>query len=178
MVKVIKYYLLLIPNYITVFHFKNKYLLIIKYKQKAHYLKVKTAYCLIFIQNRLVLILTYTKAWEVFILIKKTMFELLIKTYKKIKLVGTGFKVTTVKNFLTKMLVFKLGFSHSIYLKVHDNITYLCCQSVRVFLISNTLTNLINLSFLIKSLKLTDVYSGKGIFYYNEQFKLKPLKSK
>jgi ribosomal protein L6P/L9E len=100
-----------------------------------------------------------------------------MKTYKQIKLVGTGFKVNTINKFVTNMLVFKLGFSHSIYLKVYNNITYLCCQYIKVFLISDSITNLIDLNFLIKSLKLTDVYNGKGIYYYNERFKLKPLKS-
>jgi ribosomal protein L6P/L9E len=130
-----------------------------------------------FIKSNLVLLLIHNTAWQISILIKKFLLELLIKTYKQIKLVGTGFKVNTINNFLINVLVFKLGFSHFIYLKTSCNITHFSHLSLKVFLISDSITNLINLSFLIKSLKLTDVYNGKGIFYYNEQFKLKPLKS-
>jgi hypothetical protein len=173
----IKKHILLIPSYITVLYFSNKYLLVIKYKLKVYYLKLKIKHCLTFIQNYLILIVIHSELCQIVIKIKKVMFGLLIRIYKKIKLVGTGFKVNTVKNFLTKMLVFKLGFSHFLYLKVYSSITYLCCQYSKIFIISDVVTNMISLSFSIKSFKLTDIYTGKGIFYYNEQLKLKYPKS-
>lgn len=173
----LKSYTLLIPNYIRIFHFYHNRLLILKHKLKLHYLKLKLRWYVDFVKNTLVLTIINATEWVSLSLFKKAIFKLLTQTYKKIKLVGIGFKVSTIINFLAKILIFKLGFSHSIYLKIHSSVTYLCCQYLKVFLTSNIVNNSLRLGFIVKTLKRPDIYSGKGIFDYNERLRLKSFKS-
>ena len=91
-------------------------------------------------------------------------------TYKKLNLIGVGYKVFTLPN---QILHFKLGFSHDIYYKLPENLTASSTQAVKL-LISGTNSCLVNqTSGLIKQFKKPEPYKGKGVLYSNEKIKLK-----
>lgn len=172
----LKNFLLLIPNYINVLYCKTNKLLILKYKLKVIYLKLIVSYYLLILNKRLFFKINSHKI-NIITFIKKLLFEMLVKTYKKLNLIGIGFKVNILNNFLNYILVFKLELSHFIYLKIPNNMKCFCLQYNKIFLISNIL-NIMNLIYSIKLFKFTNNYTEKGIFYYNETLKLKKNKAK
>lgn len=91
-------------------------------------------------------------------------------TYKKLNLVGVGYKVFPLDN---QILHFKLGFSHSIYYKVPACLKINTQQSVKI-LISGIDSLLVNqTAALIKKFKMPEPYKGKGILYSGERIELK-----
>ena len=63
--------------------------------------------------------------------------QLLIETssifYQKLKFVGVGYRGFEVYNFKNKLLMFKLGYSHSIYFKIPENLEYFLFQIHKTF---------------------------------------------
>lgn len=95
------------------------------------------------------------------------------KLIKKILLKGLGLKMLLSED--NKNIEFKLGFSHTINIpipelltvKIHKNI--LTVSGHNSYFIGNFL-------YKIKSLKKINIYKGKGIWYKNENKKLKLIK--
>lgn len=175
-----------IPNYIKVIFCENQNLFILILGKRLNYFKFPANYLLLILKHKIYIIIKVLQIQSkkitiicknLMVFLKKCIYENLNKIYKKLNIVGIGFKVFKVICFLTEILVFKLGFSHSIYLKIPINIISYCIQSSKLFLISNFLYNIISLVFCIKSLKFTDLYVGKGIFFYNEKIQLKKNKT-
>ena len=86
---------------------------------------------------------------------------------------GIGFKVKINDN----KLIFKLGFSHNITIKIPINLN-IYIKGNKILFISydfNLLKQYINF---IKNLKKPEPYKGKGIYIDNEIIKLKEGKSK
>lgn len=175
-----------IPNYIKLVFCQNQNLFILKLGKRLNYFKFPVNYLLLTLKNKIYIIIKVSQIQSkktviicksLMVFIKKCIYENLNKIYKKLNIVGIGFKVFKVIYFLTEILVFKLGFSHSIYLKIPTNIILYCIQFLKLFLISNFLYNIISLVFCIKSFKFTDLYVGKGIFFYNEKIRLKKNKT-
>lgn len=164
--------LLIIPNYINIVYYKNKYLIILKHKLKLNSIKLPINYYLIIIKNKIFIIIHKVNN-NLPLLIQKSVFELITKEYKKLNLIGTGYKISILNNFGIQILVFKLGFSHFVYLCISNNINFLPYQYTNFFIISNIPNIIGNLILLIKSFKNNNIYSGKGIFYYNKTIKLK-----
>lgn len=103
-------------------------------------------------------------------LFSKYFLEVSSITYKKLNLVGVGYKVFLLDN---KILHFKLGFSHSIYYKVSEYLKVNNQQSIKL-LISGIDSSLVSqTASLIKEFKKPEPYKGKGILYSNESIKLK-----
>lgn len=167
-----KNFLLLIPDYINVLYYKTIKLLIFKYKFKLIYIKLNISYYFTIIYKKLFFKINNNKI-KFLNYIKTLLFEISVEIYEKLNLIGIGFKVNLLNNFLTQILMFKLEFSHFIYLKVKSNIKCLCFQYNKIFLINNIQNNIINLICDIRSFKIINKYIGKGIFYYNEILKLK-----
>jgi ribosomal protein L6P/L9E len=107
-------------------------------------------------------------------LIKQIIKNTLIKTCKKLNLVGIGYKCF-ILNYLNhkKILHFRLGYSHNVYFKLLNNIEVECIKNTKLFLFGDSYQNILQLAALIKSYKTPDVYKGKGILYSNENIKLK-----
>jgi hypothetical protein len=172
MTLLLKNNLLIIPNYISIVYYKNKYLIILQYNFKLNFIRLPINNYLIIIKNKIFIII-YQINNNLALLIQKSLFELITKEYKKLNLIGTGYRTNMLTNFGIQVLVFKLGFSHFIYLYINNSIKFLSYQYSNFFIISNT-TNIIgNLMLLIKSFKNNNIYNGKGILYYNETVELK-----
>ena len=85
---------------------------------------------------------------------------------KKLILKGLGLKVRLLPE--KKVLEFKLGFSHLIYISVPK-------KDLQVYINKNIITiespnsvELGNFIFKIRALKIPNIYKGKGIWYKNE----------
>lgn len=163
-----------IPKNLFLFYYKYEKLIVAKYKNNYSYLKFPVkCYLLIFKNKVFFKIAASQNIYEVqnyVILIKKFMHTTLIKNYKKLHLTGIGFKVIKLTKFLVQTLVFKLGFSHFVYLFIENNISTFCVELSKIFITSNFIINLLNTVFLIKLLRSTNVYTGKGVLFYNEKY--------
>lgn len=106
--------------------------------------------------------------------IRKTLIEVSTIITKKLKLVGVGYKAFLTKNNTSNyFLQLKLGYSHSIYIKVPDNVKIVCPKPDTILLSSNSSISLNRLVSLIRSYKIPDVYKGKGVLYEYEKLILK-----
>lgn len=170
-----------IPKNLVLLYYKYENLLIMKFKEKYCYIQFPSKFCLLVFKNKVFFkigvnysiceLKIYT------ILIKKIVYLIFIKIYKKLNVIGVGFKVIKLTGFIIQVLVFKLGFSHSIYVQIRNNIFISCIELSKFFIVSNSIDNILNLTFLIKLLRVTNVYNGKGVLFYNEKIKLKTVKS-
>lgn len=100
---------------------------------------------------------------------------------KKLLLFGIGFRCWILKK--QKVLeydnvVFKVGFSNDVYIKIPLFIRIICLNSTFVLLESYDRIKLLEFSSLLRNLRFIDMYKGKGIFYINENVCLKQGKNK
>jgi large subunit ribosomal protein L6 len=90
---------------------------------------------------------------------------------KKLRLIGVGFRATVTDNTLK----LKLGFSHIVDITIPQNLkitrikNFILVEGVDAALVGN-------FADFIKKKRLPDLYKGKGIFYKNENIKLKIIK--
>lgn len=181
-------YLLLVSNFISLFFFKNKNLFIIKFKKKLSYLSfLNDLLIIVLFKNKIFIIKNHSVNFylknnilnaingkkKLYDFISKFVYEILVKIYKKLNIIGIGFKIFKLVYFSTQILVFKLGFSHSIYLKMQNKMFIVCLKLCKLFLFGNLINDILILAFLIKSFKLIDIYNGKGVFFYNQKVVLK-----
>ena len=106
-------------------------------------------------------------------LIKQLLVETSVPIYQKLKLVGVGYRAFPVENFEKELLLFRLGFSHSIFLKIPKNIDIFCLKLTKLFINGNSYQNVTLNSAQIRSNKFPEPYKGKGILYENEKIILK-----
>lgn len=159
-----------IPSYIKMYSYFNE-MLIFRYRNKLIYLNF--CYKLIFfvILNVNVFIVStknYLIGSNLVLHIKKILYNLTKKVYKKLMLIGIGYKVLQVKlsnNMF--ILIFKLGFSHCFYFKFLNN-NFIIIRQSKIYLKSRSLKQSLFISNKIKQLKSLTKYNKKGIFYYNE----------
>ena len=111
--------------------------------------------------------------------IKLCITETTHKVYKKLSLIGVGYKVFKIKSFINNdLFLFKLGFSHFIFFKVKKtNIDFFCLKNTKIYITGNFF-KIIYLSALIKSFRKPEIYKGKGIRFQDEKITLKPVKKK
>jgi hypothetical protein len=94
---------------------------------------------------------------------------------KKLIMRGLGFKVNLTEN--NKSLKLKLGFSHSIDLRIPKEVSIkINKQSINLEGFNKTSVG--NFANKIRKLRLPDSYKGKGVWYKNEVRVLKELKKK
>lgn len=106
-------------------------------------------------------------------LLKQIILEIFTSVYQKLKFVGVGYKAFSVEVNTIKLLNFKLGYSHQIFLKIPLDIKIFCLKSSKLF-ISGTSNQYVNqITALIRSYKIPEPYKGKGILYENEKIILK-----
>lgn len=180
-------YLIKIPNFISILYFKKNNIVVLKNKNKIRFLWVYPQLSIlifknqIFIFNNLLLKLSnnlkkkqnfYKKIILSFL--KQFIIEMQVKIYSKLKFVGIGYKLW-VTNY-KKILLFKLGYSHSIYFKL--TLDFFNLKFTKLFIISNFYGNLMEISSVIRRFKLPEPYKGKGILYSTEKIKIKGGKKK
>ena len=106
-------------------------------------------------------------------LIKQLIVETSAKFYKKLKLIGVGYRVFNDENFKNKLLLFKLGYSHFIYFKIPVNLKIFCLKLTKLFIYGNSYKEITQIASIIRTYKAPDPYKGKGILYDNEKIVLK-----
>ena len=91
-----------------------------------------------------------------------------------LKLVGIGYRVTIENN----TLLLKLGYSHDIKFTIPTDIQITSPKPNLIILFSTRKDYLNQVITKIKTLRKLDPYTGKGIFFENEEIKLKEGKKK
>lgn len=107
-------------------------------------------------------------------LLKQIIFNISHITHKKLKLIGVGYKIFLLKKFYTNLLLFKLGYSHNLYVKLPPKLDVVCLRANSEAILSgDSYQNVSQMSSIIRLYKKPDPYKGKGISYENEQIHLK-----
>jgi len=92
---------------------------------------------------------------------------------KKLKLIGVGFRVATLKLVNLNLLHFKLGYSHCIYFKIPENLKIFCLKSNKLFIIGFSYMFVTQIAAIIRSFRVPEPYKGKGILYTTEKIIMK-----
>jgi len=109
-------------------------------------------------------------------LIKKSILEVTRRSYKKLKLIGVGFKLNYISNQYCNLLKLDLGFSHSVYYKVPNGIFVIVTSPTNFIIYGNSIDLVAAVSSKIRQLKLPEPYKGKGILYDSEDVVLKEVR--
>lgn len=96
------------------------------------------------------------------------------KYFKKLLLVGVGYKAILIYNFL----YLYLGYSHPILYKVPLDIELNVISLIEINISGFNKQRVFQISSIIKKFKIPDIYKGKGIRYLNEVLKFKEIKKK
>lgn len=96
-----------------------------------------------------------------------------ILVHKNLKINGVGYRAFFTETFDQKLLTFKLGYSHYIYMKIPENLNVSCFTKTKLCVFGNSYNNVSYFSSLIRTNKLPEPYKGKGVLYGNEIVKLK-----
>ena len=94
-------------------------------------------------------------------------------TYKKLKLVGVGYRLIPVESFREQLILLRLGFSHLLYFRIPHNLNFFYKKRVQLFISGYSYQWVTQFASLIRLLKKPEVYKGKGILYENEKIILK-----
>lgn len=105
--------------------------------------------------------------------IKQLIIETTALTYKKLKLVGVGYRAIPVEEFKDRLLLLKLGYSHPIYFKTPARTKITSLKFTKLFLSSYSFQELTSVAAKIRLNKMPEPYKGKGILYENEKITLK-----
>lgn len=180
--KNLKEYTLKIPKTINLIYSKKKNILLLFNKNKIkRVLRIKIEIFLIKEFSILKIIGSEYKyynrnkisAMSIINKIKKCLIELIYKQYTKLKIVGVGYKVLSIKIDNTNILKFKLGYSHDIFFKIPKNIQVICKKNNIMYIIGNNHKQMNQIIYKIRSFKKPDPYKGKGILYENQKIQLK-----
>jgi large subunit ribosomal protein L6 len=170
-----------IPKNISVFFCENN-ILVIKGLFFTKSIKLKTQ-IKIFSKNKIILVTSnllnnsckkinfFFNAYVTYI--KQVIKETLKQSKKKLNIIGVGYKVILLTYSSFTILQLKLGYSHFIYIRIPKNLIVICPKPNKIFFYGYFKQKINILAFLIKSYKMPEPYKAKGIFYSNEQIKLK-----
>ena len=175
-----------IPKNINVVYDKMKKIIILIGPKKTRLLKVKLRINLIGTLNSLEITnqpfikisnhnLKFINALQgtTASLIKQLLIETSYTINKKLKFVGVGYRSFEVDEFKNKLLMFKLGYSHSLYYRIPNSLMIFCLKFTKLFILGNSYQNVTQTAALIRSYKKPEPYKGKGILYETEKISLK-----
>jgi len=181
-----KKYCIRIPDNVSLFYSEKNKILIFQGPLGKKSLKLKTK---IIIFNKTKIIKVTSKPFEkvsknnykklkilqgtIVTLFKYALLNVSVFLYKKLKLIGVGYRVFLLNNFQNKLLQFKLGYSHDIYFKLPKNLVIFCLKFDKIFLKGKFYSNFFQIISSIRLLKKPEPYKGKGILYENEKISLK-----
>jgi large subunit ribosomal protein L6 len=181
-----KIYSIKIPDNITIIYYKKKNILIVigPLSQKSFKLNpqitIVTTKKLLIIKSVETLKISNSKKkyfsslqGTTTALIQQLILETSYIFYKKLKLIGVGYRAFDVANFKNKLLLFKLGYSHFIYFKCSLKSKIFCLKNTKLFIFGNSYQNITQYASFIRSYKKPEPYKGKGILYENEKIILK-----
>ena len=109
-------------------------------------------------------------------MLRQIFIEVSFLIYRKLNLMGVGYRVFFVKNFENKLLLFRLGYSHFLYFKIIKNINCFCYGATKLFICGFDFKNITQWVFNIRSYKKPEPYKGKGIVLNIEKTTLKKRK--
>jgi len=109
-------------------------------------------------------------------LILKAFIDVSRRSFKKLKLVGVGFKVACIEYEKLKLLKLDVGYSHSVYYRIPKDILVIITSPTKFIVSSNSSDRVGKVSSIIRKLKLPEDYKGKGILYADEEILLKEVK--
>lgn len=95
------------------------------------------------------------------------------KFKKKLHLKGIGFRVNILNNFFFKILFFRLGYSHQIFIRIPKNLTVSCIKTTKILISGKSFQKVSEFANLIRIFRLPEPYKGKGILYDSEKIVLK-----
>jgi len=181
-----KRYIIKIPKDIIVLYSKKKKIVIIYGPLQTRSLKLKIQ---IFINHRLKTIIIspllfvqtsnkvkkYTKVLQntFAVLIKYMIIESSMLIYKKLKIIGVGYRMNFTENFKNSVITFKLGYSHYIYIRTFKDVSVYYIFKTKLCLFGNSYENVSQFSAKIRSYREPEPYKSKGIVYDNENIKTK-----
>lgn len=186
MIKSVKKYNIKIPKDTTVIYSKKKQTLTIigPLKTKSKKLRVQ-----IFINsskkiiNVSPLLFSYSSNTETtttqilqnttVVQIKDMLIESSILGYKKLKIIGVGYRANFTENFNQNLLTFKLGYSHFTYIQVSKNLTINCLTKTKLCISGSSYEDMSHFAAIIRSNKTPDPYKGKGVLHAYEVVKIK-----
>lgn len=179
-------YLIKIPNYINLFYSKKKKIIVfigplsiktlklnlqLFIHKTKNIIKVSSIPFFKMANHKKKKIKTYQGL--TIALIKQFITESSVLLYQKLKFTGIGYRAFFVDNFKNQLLLFKLGYSHSIYFKKPIGIKIFCLKTTKLFLYGNSYQYLTQTSSSIRLYRKPEPYKGKGILYSNEKIILK-----
>jgi len=182
-------YLIKLPTNIEVYYDENRQFLTIKSKLGIKTISLNTK--LILLNNKKILKITkepFKNSSTSFIkklkiiqgltlsIIKQIILELSQIIFKKLKLVGVGYKIFDVSNQKFQIIYLKLGLSHFVYFKLPSNIKIITFKSTKIFILGNSVNSVNELAVKIRKFRLPEPYKGKGVLYNNEKILLKESK--
>jgi len=179
-------HIITIPNNIKVFYSKKKKIIIFKGPLETRSLKLDVE--LIMSKSKQIIKITpiliknlsnKKKRKAKFLqgtttaLIKQLLIETSTIIYKKLKIVGVGYRTFDVENFENRLLLFKLGYSHPLYFKTPEKLNTFCLKFTKLFIYGSSYSYITQTAASIRSKKIPEPYKGKGILYETENIILK-----
>lgn len=107
------------------------------------------------------------------ILLSQAALGVLVGYRRQLNIVGIGYQFSLEKKKESNFIVFKLGYSHQLSIKVPSYVSVSCPKPRILQLGGINLQKLNNLAAVIRRLKLPSAYKEKGIYYAGESFSLK-----
>ena len=106
--------------------------------------------------------------------IKQLLIESSVLIFRKLKIVGVGFRADFANTFLKeKVLTLKLGFSHLVYAKVPENLRLNSLTKTKFCIYGSSYDEISEFAASIRSKKLPEPYKGKGVLHDDETIVLK-----
>lgn len=107
------------------------------------------------------------------VLIKQLILEIETSFCKRLVLVGVGYKVVLLQISNINILHLKLGYSHSIFIKVPKTLQIFCLKANKFFIKGDSYRFVTQIAAIIRAYKTPEPYKGKGILYSTEKITLK-----
>jgi large subunit ribosomal protein L6 len=105
--------------------------------------------------------------------IKHLFIESSVTIFQKLTIVGVGYRADFANALGGKLLTLKLGYSHSIYVRIPKNLSLNCLTKTKFCIMGNSYSEVSTFSAKIRAKKIPEPYKGKGILYENEKITLK-----
>jgi large subunit ribosomal protein L6 len=105
--------------------------------------------------------------------IKHLFIESSTTIFQKLKIVGVGYRIDFTNESEKKLLTLKLGYSHSFFIRVPNDLILNCFTRTKFSIFGNSYHEISKLSSKIREKKVPEPYKGKGILYETEIITLK-----
>lgn len=106
-------------------------------------------------------------------LIKQLLIETSTLISQKLKLHGMGYRVSPAEVLKDDVLSFKLGHSHSIFLKMSNGLSAFCLSRTKLCIFGHSYQDVTQIAAFIRSCRSPEPYKGKGVLYEDETVILK-----